>query len=311
MLQNYLQLVERIARSSGLSVEDIERRIEAKRAKLSGLISKEGAAQVVASELGISFEKEKMKVSELLSGMKRANVIGKIIEMFPIRSYEKNDRRGKICSFVLADETSNIRTVLWDTNHIALFEQEKIKQGDVIEITNASIRNNELHLTGFSDIKLSNEIMKEVKTEKIFHEKNIAELKQEENIGIRAFIVQVFEPRFFNICPACGKGVGETNECKEHGKVVGEKRALLSLVLDDGTETIRAVLFSEQIAKIIGNIEEISGEFFLKKRQEMLGREMSFSGQARQSKIFDNLEFFVSDAGEVDVDKLIEKLEKG
>lgn len=59
MLQNYSQLVERIARSSGLSVEDIERRIEAKRAKLSGLISKEGAAQVVASELGISFDKEK------------------------------------------------------------------------------------------------------------------------------------------------------------------------------------------------------------------------------------------------------------
>ena len=60
MFQNYHQIVARIARSSNLSVEDIERRIEAKRAKLSGLISKEGAAQIIAAELGISFDKEKM-----------------------------------------------------------------------------------------------------------------------------------------------------------------------------------------------------------------------------------------------------------
>src|SRR3989338_8437461 len=156
MMQNYSQLVERISRSSGLHVEDIERRIEAKRAKLSCLISKEGAAQVVASELGISFEKEKMKVSELLSGMRKVNVIGKILELASIREYNKNNRQGKICSFVLADETGNIRTVLWDTNHIALFEQGKLKQEDIVEISNAAIRNNELHLTGFSDIKLSN-----------------------------------------------------------------------------------------------------------------------------------------------------------
>ena len=192
MMQDYSQLVERISRSSGLLVEDIERRIEAKRAKLSGLISKEGAAQVVASELGISFEKEKMKISELLSGMRKVNVIGKIIELFPIREYNKNNRQGKICSFVLADETGNIRSVLWDSNHIALFEQEKLKKEDIVEISNATMRNNELHLTGFSDIKLSNELIKEVKTEKIFYEKHIVELKQGESVGIRAIVVQMF-----------------------------------------------------------------------------------------------------------------------
>jgi len=310
MMQNYSQLVERIARSSGLSVEDIERKIEAKRAKLSGLISKEGAAQVVASELGISFEKEKMKVSELLGGMKRVNVIGKIIELFPVREYNKNNRQGKICSLVLADETSNIRTVLWDTNHIALFEQGKIKKDDIVEISNAAIRNNELHLTGFSDIKLSSEIIKEVKTEKIFYEKNISELKQGESTGIRAVIVQLFEPRFFVVCPACSKKLNELGECEEHGKVAGERRALLSFVLDDGSETIRAVLFSEQIEKVM-NKEELEGEAFIKKRLDLLGKEMFFSGQARKSQIYDNLEFFVSDAQEIDIGKLIEKLEKG
>ncbi len=309
MLQNYEQLVERISGSSGLSVEDIRRRVEAKRAKLSGLISKEGAAQVVAAELGISFDKEKMKISELLSGMKRVNIVGKIIEMSPVREYNKNNRQEKIGSFVLADDTANIRTVLWDTNHIDLIEKGKIKEGDVIEVTNASIRNNEMHLTGFSDIKLSNEILKEVKTEKVFHEKKIFELRQGENIGLRAFIVQIFEPRFFQICPACRKKVSEIGECQKHGKVAAEKRALLSLVLDDGTETIRAVLFSEQLSKVIRE-DELEGETFIKKREELLGKEIFFSGQARKSQVYDNLEFIVQDLGEVDIDKLIEKLEK-
>jgi len=310
VLQNYEQLIDRISRSSGLTTEDLNRRVEAKRAKLSGLISKEGAAQVVAAELGISFDKEKMKVSELLSGMKRVNVVGKIIEMYPVRSYNKNNRQGKIGSFVLADDTSNIRVVLWDTNHIALIEQEKIKKNDVVEITNATIRNSELHLTGFSDIKLSGENLGEVKTERVFNERKIFNLKQGENVQIRAFIVQIFEPRFFTVCPSCGKKVSETGECQEHGKVIGEKRALLNLILDDGSETIRAVLFSEQIEKIINKQELEDLNVFIGKRDELLGKEMYFAGQARKNKLFENLEIIVQDSREVDVDKLIAELEK-
>jgi len=309
MMQNYPQLVERIARSSGLSKEDIERRIEAKRAKLSGLISKEGAAQVVASELGINFEKEKIKVSEMLSGMKRVNVLGKIIEMAPVRSYSKEGREGKIGVFVLADETANVRTVLWDTNHISLIEQGKIKEGSVIEISNASVRNSELHLTGFSDIKNSSEKLEEVKTEKSFSEKKIKELKQGENAAIRAIIVQMFEPRFFTVCPACGKKVSDAGECQQHGKVTGEKRALVSIVLDDGTETMRAVLFTGQIEKLLPK-EDLETERFIKKREELLGNEMMFAGQVRKNQMFENLELFISDLGKIDIDQLIEKLEK-
>jgi len=91
-MDNYSQLIERISISAKLSKEDIERKIEAKRAKLSGLVSKEGAAQIVAAELGINFDKERMKISELVQGMKRANFVGKVINISPIRSFNKNGR---------------------------------------------------------------------------------------------------------------------------------------------------------------------------------------------------------------------------
>lgn len=310
MMQNYSQLVERIAKSSGLTVEDIDRRVEAKRAKLAGLISKEGAAQVVAAELGVSFEKEKMKLSELLNGMKKVNVVGKIIELGPVRQFTKSDRIGKVVNLVVADETSNARVVLWDTNHIALIEQNKIKKEDIVEISHANVRDSELHLTGFSDIKLSNEQIENVKTERVFQEIEISGLRANQNIAIRAIVVQIFEPRFFTVCPGCGKKVSESGECVEHGKVAGEKRALLSLVLDDGTETIRGVLFSEQIEKIMNKEEIESSELFLKKRDELLGKEMIISGQVRKNKIYDNLELFVNDLQETNVDEVIAKLEE-
>ncbi len=308
MMQNYQQLVDRISRSSGLEKEEIERKIEAKRAKLSGLISKEGAAQVVASELGISFDKEKMKIAELIPGMKKVNLVGKIIQMFPIRSYKKEDREGKIGSFIIADETSNIRTVLWDTHHISLIEKGEIKEGDIIEIANASMRNSEIHLTGFSDIKQSTEKIERIVEKRVIQEKPIKDMKPGENAGTRAFIVQMFEPRFFTLCPMCKKKVSENGECAQHGKVTGDKKALLSIVIDDGTESIRAVMFSEQIEKIIPK-EELEGNF-TKKRQELLGKEMIFTGQIRRNQIYDNLEFFVNDWKETNIDDLIEQLEK-
>ncbi len=55
-MQNYDLLIERIATSAGIEKEEVERKVEAKKAKLSGLISKEGAAQIIAAELGINFE---------------------------------------------------------------------------------------------------------------------------------------------------------------------------------------------------------------------------------------------------------------
>jgi len=313
MLQNYTQLVERIARTSGKNIEEINRLVEAKRAKLSGLISREGAAQIVASELGINFEKEKVKVNELVPGIKKVNIIGKIGKLFPVREYKKENREGKVVNFIIADQTGNVRVVLWDTHHISLIESNQIKEGDVVEIGNASLRNNEIHLTGFSDIKKSAEILENVKMEREYAERKIDEFKIGGTFKTRAFIAQMFEPRFFEVCPSCGSKIindAEGVRCEKHGMIAPRKRALLNVVLDDGTGNIRAVLFSENIEKLGLKEEDLEQPVFLGKRQELLGKEILFAGNVRQNKLFNTPEFFVSDIEEVNLDSLIESLEK-
>ncbi len=310
MDDNYQKLIARISEAARISVAEIERKIDAKRARLSGLVSKEGAAQIVAAELGINFEQERMKISELVHGMRRVNVIGKILEVFPIREYSKNGREGKVCNFLIADEGSNTRVVVWDNHHIVLFEDGKLKAGDVVEISNANIRNGELHLTSFSDIKKSKEVLDNVVAERVFTERKIRDVREGERFKTRAVVVQVFEPRYFEACPKCGKKVVDKS-CKQHGVVEGRKRALLSVVLDDGSESIRGVLFGEQINKIGLNENDVfSLENFAVKKNELLGEEKFFCGNVRANALFNTIEMNVEDVFDVKPDELISELEK-
>lgn len=312
-MQNYDLLIDRIVSSCGLDREEIERRVEAKKAKLSGLISKEGAAQIIAAELGISFEDADLKISELVSGMKKVNVIGKVISLFPIREYEKNGRKGKVANFIIADETGSTKAVLWDTNHISLIESGAISSGDVVEIKNASTRDREIHLAGFSEFKKSEQKMENVSTKEEVLEEEIEKLRQGQNVKVRGVVVQIFQPRFYNVCPNCNKKVvaeGESFRCLEHGIVIPKEKAILNFVIDDGTESIRVVVFSDQINTLIPEEDLKDPNLAMKFRDDFLGTEVFVLGNVRRNQLFNNLEIIASGIEKVNVGDLIIELEK-
>lgn len=312
MSDNYNKFLERVIKVSGLEGDEIERRVEAKQSKLSGLISREGALQVVSAELGISFENEKSKIEELLPGMRKVNVIGQVIRLFPVRSFTtKRGDEGKVANLFIADETSNIKVVFWDTNHIELIEKGLIGEGKSIEIVGGSMRDNEIHLGSFSEVKPSDIIFENVRTEKVAKEKTISQFGLADNVKTRAFIVQIFEPRFFNVCSECKKKVvqeGEDFNCAEHGKVLPEKRALVNLVLDDGTESIRSVVFHDNL-KSLGITDLENQDLLLQQKENLLGKEMVFSGNIRRNSYFNSPEFIIDEVGEVNLDELINCLE--
>jgi len=306
-MDNYEQLLNRISQSSNLPKEELERKVEAKRAKLSHLVSKEGAAQIVAAELGINFDNEKMKISELVQGMKKVNVIGKIIQLGPIREFNKNNRQGKVANLTIADETSNCRVVLWDTHHIELIEKEKLKQGDAVEITGANLRNGEIHLSSFAEIKPSKEKIENAVEEQVLPTKKLNQIQPGQTIQTRAVIVQAFEPRYFEVNPETGKKF--TEEDKNNG-LKPQKRALLSIVLDDGTETIRSVLFGEQINALgLTNEQIFSIEEFNKIKLSLLGEEKFFQGQVRSNQLYNTTDFIIQQVHEVNPQELIKQLE--
>jgi replication factor A1 len=311
-MQNYDLLLERISKASGLAKEEVERKIEAKKAKLSGLISKEGAAQIIAAELGISFEDSDLKISELMPGMKRVNIVGKIINLFPVREYEKNGRSGKVANFIIADETGNTKVVLWDVNHIAMIEDERLKKGDVVEIKNGSTREREVHLSGFSELKKSAQVIDSVQTDAAVVERSLEEVRQGQNVKVRGVVVQIFQPRFYSVCPECNKKAvseGETFRCMEHGIIKPKDKAILNFVIDDGTETMRVVMFSDQINLLVPE-EDLKDPLKITAfKDDFLGTEVYVSGSVKRNQLFNNLEVVVSGVEKVNVDKLVGELE--
>ena len=311
-MQNYDLLIERIATSAGIEKEEVERKVEAKKAKLSGLISKEGAAQIIAAELGINFEDQDLKIGELMAGMRKVNVVAKVINLFPVREYSKNGREGKVANFVIADDTGSTRVVLWDVNHIALIEDGTIKEGDVVEIKNGSTRDSEIHLSSFGELKKSSVEMAEVKNAPAASEVGLDEVRQGMSVKARGIVVQVFQPRFYSVCPTCNKkgmlGDDGVFKCAEHGVVEKKDRAILNFVLDDGVESIRVVMFSDQIKLLIPE-EDLSDEVKAAAfRDDLLGTEIYLSGRVNRNQLFNNLEIVANSVEKVDVEALIETL---
>lgn len=303
---NYNKILEKVSSISGIEQSEIDRRVEAKRAKLSGLISREGALQVIAAELGISFDNEKLKIDELLPGMRKVNFTGKVIKKYPIREFTtKSGDKGKVANMIVADDTSNIKLVLWDTNHISLLESGKVEEGVSVEVVSGSMRDSEVHLGSFAEFKLSNEEFSDIKTEKPMKEKTIEEFSPGENVKVRAFIVQAYDPRFYEANAKTGRKI--TEEELAQG-VPSEKKAILNVVIDDGSDNMRAVMFHEMVQKIglksYDNPEELG-----KEKQSLIGQEFYFIGSVKRNSYMNNYELSVNAIEEIEVDKLLSSLE--
>src|SRR3989344_4265736 len=111
------QIKSKIKEAAGLSDDEIEERLKKKLDQLAGLISKEGAAHILANELGIDLSQAsagRLQIKNLLSGMRNVELLGKIIALYEIREFNTGARSGKVGSFMLADETGSIRIVLWN-----------------------------------------------------------------------------------------------------------------------------------------------------------------------------------------------------
>ncbi len=303
---SYEKILSKLCKISGIEEEEIDRRVEAKRSKLSGLISREGALQVIAAELGISFDNEKLKIDELLPGMRKVHFTGKVITLYPVRTFKtKAGEEGKVVNMIVADDTSNIKLVLWDTNHIKMIEDGIIKEGVSIEVTSGNMRQGEVHMGSFAELKLSKEQFPNVKTEKPIKKKDIQEFNVGDKVNARAFVVQAFDLRFFHANTETGRKV--TEEEISSGAPT-EKRAILNIVIDDGTENTRAVLFHDMVQKL--GLNEFEDEEKMKNQKEnLLGKEFVFGGSVRMNSYFNNPELIVDSVEEINVERLIDELE--
>lgn len=320
----YETILEKIREKTGLAVGEIEDKIKEKMNQLAGLVSREGAAHIIANEHGVKlFDEEtgRLKIQSLLPGMRNVEITGRVKDIFEARSFQSGTRTGTVGSFLIADETSSIRIVLWGSQTDKLKELEK---GMVVKVQFAYVKDNqgrkEVHLRDNSNIILNppDEVVGQIP--EAGARKTISALtEQDDSVEVVGIIVQAFDPKFFEVCPHCNRKVRQQNTdrlCDTHGPVVPTLSYVANTVLDDGTATIRTVFFSNQLQRLAGRSHEelqaVNSQLgaFETIRQEIVGKPIKLAGRVKKNTVVDRLEFVANRVFDVDPREEIERLKK-
>lgn len=311
------ELVLKVQEGSKLPKEEVEKLIKEKEEEFSGLISAEGAAHIVAKELGINLLERisrSVKIANVVPGMNSVNVTGKVVRVTEPRTFTKDGGTGQVVNIHLADETGAIRMSLWD-DQVALVQEGNLKEGMTIDVVNGYTKQDnrgsaELRVGKKGIIKKSDSEL-DIKAEAVFSKdavrKDIAGVLVGDTVELRGAIVQAFEGRmFYFVCPQCEKKVPE-GTCTEHGSVVPKPVLMLSGIIDDGTGNIRAVFFREAAEHVLGlKTEEafsksgngINLRPLVETLQQSLGREIVVRGYIKENSFFERPELMVNEVRE-------------
>lgn len=317
---SYDEILKKLTEKEGISREEIEKKVEQKMSELNGLISKEGAAHIICNELGIKlfdFDKKDFNIKDLVAGLRNVNVNCKVIQKYEIREFSKENRKGRVATLLVGDETGTIRTVIWDETLMKDFE--KIKEKDTLSLENCYVRQNnsykELHMGSEGAININPEgvEIKQIGINISFDRKKIKEVNPGEFASVFATIVQVYEPRSYDACPECNtKAIleGDKHKCERHGFVIAKQVPILDMYLDDGTENIRAVAFGNVAYSILGIDENTfnNQDNFETYKNNLLGKQMIFNGRVNKNAMFDRNEIILNSVDEVNPKQMAEEL---
>ncbi|MEM1994058.1 MAG: hypothetical protein QXW32_01060 [Nitrososphaerales archaeon] len=129
-----------------LTEEELNKLIEEKKKQIgAGYLSDAGACWLIASELGITLEDEpqistEFTPSTIQIGMQEATVKGRVLSIYPTKTYTKKDGlSGRFRRMVIFDTKAYLPVTLWDEAS-TLPEHLSIKVGSLVKIVRGYVR---------------------------------------------------------------------------------------------------------------------------------------------------------------------------
>lgn len=304
----FQEMISKIQEKTGKTKEEIEKMMSDKITQLSGLISKDGALHIISNELGVVLVEKTGKIKDIYPGMRSVDVLGKVTQVYELREFKRGDNStGKVSNFLMGDETGQIKIVCWGGH---ADQAGQLKEATIVKVISGMVKENnqgykEIHLNDNSKLIINppGETVAEVKTfeKSKAARKNIKDLTEtDENTELVGTIVQVFDPRFFEVCPECNARIKEietTWKCEKHGEIKPSYNYVMNIFLDDGTDNIRVVLFNNQAERFLAKTKEdflnyrLFPETFEQLKTDMLGEQYRFIGRVKKNIFFNRLEF--------------------
>ncbi len=235
------ELIELASTKTGLSKEEVLLRIRNKQKELSGLVSEEGAAYIVANELGVRTRNKVvetiLKLDELKPEMKSVSVMGRVKAIHGPREFTtKTGVRNKVVNMEVVDATGVGRVVLWNMHDIEKVEKGTIGVGQVIQVRSGYIR--ESNFTNSLEVHVGNKGILIENPEGVDEE----DFPKEAVSNGRNFNISELQP---NAPVNLAAKITAKYEIKEFDKN-GRKGKVANLIINDGTASTRLVLWNEK-----------------------------------------------------------------
>ncbi len=139
--------MEKIIEKTGLSREQIKKKIDENIEEMSGLIDEEGALILVAKKLGVNLkdsqDESNVETEVSIENVKPrtyVSVVGRIRSIGRKKKFNRSDGgEGVLLPFVIADNTGMIRCVAWGHN-TNVIEEESFAKNSIIRIVNGLVK---------------------------------------------------------------------------------------------------------------------------------------------------------------------------
>lgn len=247
--------INKIIEDTGLTKKEIQQLVTNKKDELKGLISDEGALFIIAKELGVDVKEEnkdlmkdiEIYIKDIIPNMRNIVLIGRIKEIYKLSNFNRKDGSiGQVGSFLLNDNTGDIRVVLWD-EHVKVFENPNFDLNELVKIINGYAKKGkqqglEIHVGKLGKIEISPEDIDFKKVPLIK-----SEITPINNINLSLQSVSI-EGKIMQKYPI-----------KEFVKKNGEPGKVASFILMDSTGSIRVTFWNEDTSKL----EEVESNDYL------------------------------------------------
>ncbi len=223
-------LLEEAKTKLGLSQDELSERITRLQNEYGGLLTDKGALEIILREntsiAKNDGEKTFVKLADaMLQEQINARVIVKRVR-WP-RSFETNNRRGRVANITIADDSKTGVLVLWN-DECRLVEEGKIRKNCVLELSKAFVKNLE-------PLELQSRLTSEITIAGIqqsLEEKTTAlsELVEGNEVDVQAVVADAREP-------------------KEFITKDGRKGKLMRLVLRDDKNLVPVVVWGDAVTQ--------------------------------------------------------------
>lgn len=323
-----------ISKKGNVTVDELRTKIKEKQSAFSGMLTEEGAAHLVAKDLGVNLLNggtRRFQMKNIVAGMKNVNAMGRVFKISGVVDFTRNGSPGKVVNLFVGDSTAFVRLPLWN-DQVKLIEDGEIKLGDIIKIMNAYARESmmggvELSVGKYGRLDRADDDEGEVKMPEVDAMVKMYLMQRDDrtpinklvpgNFELRATMVHIFRGSFvYYTCPECGRSAKPSDGkyvCKDHGEVDAQPAMVMSGVIDDSTGTIRATFFRDVAEMLCGVSAADIDKMDREQRYEAvanncLGKELIVQGRVQKNQMFDRMEIIANSFKDINISEESERL---